>query len=226
MILPGDALRIMVVDDSALYRQLLQNVLRDVPGVEVVGMAKTGQEVLDQIDGLSPDLLTLDVQMPGLSGIDVLRELKNRRCRTKAVMVSSFTAEGAQVTTNALMEGAFDFILKPAGPSTAANRQALHEALCEKIQIYRESQTGRAARRASPATVRRQPSAPTTIAQRTKAYHAIVVGTSTGGPAALREVLNVYMAARRGEPHQTGSTLPRACCQWLVRRPDARAMIA
>jgi hypothetical protein len=44
--------------------------------------------------------------------------------------------------------------------------------------------------------------------------------------AALREVLNVYMAARRGEPHQTGSTLPRACCQWLVRRPDARAMIA
>jgi two-component system chemotaxis response regulator CheB len=179
----------MVVDDSALYRQLLQNVLRDVPGVAVVGMAKNGQEVLDQIHELSPDLLTLDVQMPGLSGIDVLRELKKRRSRTKAVMVSSFTAEGAQVTTDALMEGAFDFILKPASPNAAANRQALHEALSEKIQVFRESQTDRAYRRGPPAAARRPPSARPATAERATVYQAVVVGTSTGGPAALREVL-------------------------------------
>ena len=63
---------------------------------------------------LDPDLLTLDVQMPDMDGIEVLREIKRRRLRSKAIMVSSLTSEGAQVTTDALMEGAFDFILKPS----------------------------------------------------------------------------------------------------------------
>src|SRR5262249_7005944 len=83
-----------------------------------------GREALARIDELAPELLTLDVRMPGMDGIDVLRELKSRRFRAKAIMVSGFTAEGAQVTTDALMEGAFDFILKPGGPDAAANRQA------------------------------------------------------------------------------------------------------
>ena len=95
-----DRLRILVVDDSALYRQLVRNVLRDVPEVEVVGMAGSGQEALDQIDRLAPDLITLDVNMPGLNGIEVLRALKRRRSAVKAVMLSGLTAEGTQVTTD------------------------------------------------------------------------------------------------------------------------------
>lgn len=179
----------MVVDDSALYRQLIQNVLRDVPGVTVVGTARSGQEALDRIDQLAPDLLTLDVCMPGVDGIDVLRALKNRRSRARAVMVSSLTASGAQVTTDALMEGAFDFILKPGGPDAAANRRALLEALSEKIRVFRESQAGRAARRPPLPPVRRQPATRSVLSQGTPGCDAVVVGTSTGGPVALREVL-------------------------------------
>ena len=116
----ADALRILVVDDSALYRQLVKNVLRDCPGVEVVGVAKGGDEALQLVGTLNPDLLTLDVRMPGMDGIEVLRELRKRRSPAKALMLSSLTANGAQVTTDALLEGAFDFILKPAGADAAS----------------------------------------------------------------------------------------------------------
>ena len=71
-------LRLLVIDDSALYRQLVRNILREIPGVEVVGIAKSGQEVLTLIDELDPDLLTLDVQMPVVNGIEVLRVLKSK----------------------------------------------------------------------------------------------------------------------------------------------------
>src|SRR5271166_1591471 len=110
----ADALRILVVDDSALYRQLVKNVLRDCPGVEVVGVAKGGEEALKLVGTLTPDLLTLDVRMPDMDGIEVLRELRKRRSPAKALMLSSLTANGAKVTTDALLEGAFDFILKPS----------------------------------------------------------------------------------------------------------------
>ena len=75
----SNVIRIIVVDDSPLYRQLVGNVLRDVPGVNVVGMAGSGQDALDQVDRLAPDLLTLDVNMPGIDGIEVLRSLRRRR---------------------------------------------------------------------------------------------------------------------------------------------------
>jgi two-component system chemotaxis response regulator CheB len=185
----GDILRILVVDDSALYRQLIQNVLREVPGVQVVGMAKSGQEALSQVEELAPDLLTLDVRMPGGDGIHVLHELKKRRSKTKAIMVSSLTANGAQVTMDALLEGAFDFILKPGGPDAAANRQALLDALSEKIRIYRDSQARRAGGR-SPVSPRQAPAEPKTpMRSPTSGCDAVVIGTSTGGPVALREVL-------------------------------------
>ncbi len=111
--------KILVVDDSALYRQSIQNVLRGVDGAQAVGVAKDGVDALEKIERLDPDLLTLDVQMPDMDGIELLREIKRRRLRPKAIMVSSFTSQGAQVTTDALMEGAFDFILKPSGSDSA-----------------------------------------------------------------------------------------------------------
>lgn len=191
-------IRILVVDDSALYRQLVLNVLREFANVEVVGTAANGREALERISELAPDLVTLDVRMPQVDGIDVLRELKRRRSRTKAIMLSSLTLNGAQVTTDALLEGAFDFILKPAGPDAHANRQALAEALEEKIGAFRDSRRApasadRAARQTekpeSPirADVRRTTADPSD--RPGTAYAAILIATSTGGPVALREVL-------------------------------------
>lgn len=182
-----ERLRILVVDDSALYCQLLRNVLREVPGIEVVGAARSGPQALEMAGELDPDLMTLDVRMPGGDGLTVLRELRKRRSRTRAIMVSSFTATGAQVTTDALMEGAFDFIQKPGGADVAANRRLLQESLAEKIAIFRASRKG--------GTQRDAPSmaAPGRASTRSelpvKRCEAVLIGTSTGGPAALREVL-------------------------------------
>lgn len=198
--LPDDSLRVLVVDDSALYRQLVRNVLLDIAGVEVVGLAKSGQEALDQVDRLAPDLLTLDVRMPGVDGLGVLRELKRRRSRPRAIMLSSLTANGAQVTTDALLEGAFDFIHKPAGPDAEINRRTLRQALAEKLQAFRDSRAGRGfvrtagtdIKRAEP-TGRGLPSGrgdhATAAQPPTSEYEAVVIATSTGGPVALRQVL-------------------------------------
>jgi two-component system chemotaxis response regulator CheB len=180
--LPPDSLRILVVDDSALYRQLVKNVLRDCADVEVVGVAKGGEEALQLVDKLAPDLLTLDVRMPGMDGIEVLRELRRRRCPAKALMLSSLTASGAQVTTDALLEGAFDFILKPSSSDATANRQALHLALVEKIAALR-------CRGGPRATVEPPCSGAAEGIQPTDRFEAVLIGTSTGGPVALRTVL-------------------------------------
>ena len=174
--------RLLIVDDSALYRQAISNSLRNEAGVSVVGLAKDGVEALQKIEDLDPDLLTLDVQMPGMDGIGVLREMNKRRLRPKAIMVSSLTSEGAQVTTDALLEGAFDFILKPSGGDATENHRQLHDALVEKINAFREAdgRLGRRTQRAAPADT----TPPDGIACR-----AVLVGTSTGGPAALKTVL-------------------------------------
>lgn len=184
--------RILVVDDSALYRETIRNVLREVSGISIVGVAKDGLEAIEQIQKLDPDLLTLDVQMPDMDGIGVLREINRRRLRPKAIMVSGLTSEGAQVTTDALLEGAFDLVLKPSGSDTAENRQRLRDALREKINAFRqaveneEKQSRRRPRaaRCVPADKVVEPSpAPSSSCR------AVLIGTSTGGPAALRVVL-------------------------------------
>ncbi|MGI9474904.1 MAG: protein-glutamate methylesterase/protein-glutamine glutaminase [Rubripirellula sp.] len=183
--------RILVVDDSALYRQSIHNVLRNEPNAEIVGIAKNGIEALQKIETLDPDLLTLDVQMPDMDGIGVLREIKARRWRTKAIMVSSLTSQNAQVTTDALMEGAFDFILKPSSSDSEANRQQLRDELTSKISAFRDS--GRYSRDVSPAVagrsrdVRHESTGPAPSPK--SACRVVMIGTSTGGPAALKAML-------------------------------------
>jgi two-component system chemotaxis response regulator CheB len=184
-------LRILVVDDSALYRQSITNVLRGVSDAHVVGSAGNGLEALAKIAELDPDLLTLDVQMPDMNGIEVLREMNRRRMRTKAIMVSGLTHQGAQVTTDALMEGAFDFILKPSSGDSNANRQALCDALSERILAFRQSRD-RSGYSRSPQLANRSV-APEAVVDHApvprSACRAVILGTSTGGPLALKTVL-------------------------------------
>lgn len=184
--------KILVVDDSALFRQSIHNVLREVADVCIVGVAGNGVEALEKIKELDPDLLTLDVQMPDMDGIQVLQKMKRLRLRPKAIMVSSLTSEGAKVTTDALMEGAFDFILKPSSSDSDANRQQLRDALEEKISAFREASGRREARNRK--SLARRPvtadevveNAPTPDA----ACQAVILGASTGGPEALKIVLS------------------------------------
>jgi two-component system chemotaxis response regulator CheB len=183
---------VMIADDSALYRQMLVNVLKRIDGVDVVAVAADGREAVAKARDLRPDVMTLDVHMPVMDGIAVLKALRERGLPTKAIMVSSLTAAGSPKTVEALLEGAFDYVLKPTGLDPHVAREAIRAALAEKLAAFREaaakptaSGQEHAPSRAAAAPAGR-PAAPRRSDLR---YDAIAIGTSTGGPEVLREVL-------------------------------------
>lgn len=175
-------LSVLVADDSALYRQMLQNILQRIPGVEVVGVAVDGVEAVSRVLELRPDVITLDVQMPRLDGLGVLRELRSRGSHTKAIMVSSLTADGAPTTVEALMEGAFDVVPKPVGVDPHLARGCIHEALVEKLAAVADMLL-------VPSQPDRPAAVPSVARTGGRGIAAIAIGTSTGGPQALRLVI-------------------------------------
>lgn len=176
-----DRVRIIVVDDSSLFRHLIRDALKEIPGASVIGNAEDGRRALELIGERRPDLITLDVEMPDLNGIDVLRELRRSGDATPAIMVSRLTERGAQITTDALLEGAFDFILKPSGGNPLENKQTLQREFSEKITAFRLSRTLPVQGASDVESVLESPTR--------GAYEALLIGSSTGGPEALREVL-------------------------------------
>ena len=178
-----DAFRVVVVDDSALFRMALRNVLTEIPGCEVVASVAEGKSALEKIEQLRPDLVTLDLEMPDMDGIGVLRELRRRKLDAKVVMISRFTTAGAQVTTDALIEGAFDFVLKPSGKDPAENKRNLRQALEERITALRDRTVVSSEPGASSTTRKTQSvaSAPP--------CDAVFIGCSTGGPDALARII-------------------------------------
>ena len=178
------AIRVLVVDDSALYRQMLLNVLGRIPAVDVVGVAEDGLQAVEMVASLRPDVLTLDVQMPGLDGIGVLRALRERGLSSRAIMVSSLTQEGAPVATAAIFEGAFDVIAKPAGLPPHEAREFLFRQLVEKIAVVRAASEPSK----GPAGVARR------RADKPVAFDVVAIASSTGGPPVLREILSALPA--------------------------------
>jgi two-component system chemotaxis response regulator CheB len=179
---------VLIVDDSALMRKLLADMLRTSPEIEVAGIARDGDEGLELAAKLKPDVVTLDVQMPGKSGLDILPVLLGSH-QIPVVMVSSLTQEGAAVTIAALELGAFDFLPKP-GPNKIAELKASSELLIAKVLAAAQSQVHPRGR--SDSALRLVPSEPSVgVGTPIPAAHmaCIVIGISTGGPQALSETL-------------------------------------
>ena len=182
----SDPLRVVVVDDSALFRLMIRDVLNELPGCKVVGKASNGRNALPVIEKLKPDLVTLDVEMPEMNGIETLRELRKTDCSSRILMVSRLTSDGAEATTEALMEGAFDFVLKPSGKNSEQTRQMLKEALSAKVAALQAD--------ASAMSAPDRPQALPSTSTKAKSIDAVVIGTSTGGPEALRHVIPALSA--------------------------------
>jgi two-component system chemotaxis response regulator CheB len=105
--------KILIVDDSVFMRTVIRDMLQKDHSLEIVGTASNGIEALEKISTLKPDLITLDIEMPRMNGLEVLRELKKASWRPKTLMLSSLTSEGAEMTSEAIRLGADDFLLKP-----------------------------------------------------------------------------------------------------------------
>lgn len=198
------AVRVLVVDDSAIYRKIVRDIVSSIPGVVVVGLARDGMDAINQIELHTPDLITLDVEMPGVSGLEVLREIRRRGLTTKAIMVSSLTQGGAKATLQALEEGAFDFVTKPVGSRPTESASILRELLADKIDAFKVNKqfsrvnTALAAMNARYAIAKPETPMPmTTVSsesshgrgRRSGCFAAVAIGISTGGPDALRQLL-------------------------------------
>jgi two-component system chemotaxis response regulator CheB len=191
-------LRVLVVDDTVIYRKIVSMVLADLPYVEVVGTAPHGRIALQKIEQLRPDLLTLDLEMPEMDGLAVLRELRSRNIATAAIMLSAFTTQGAQFTVEALELGAFDFVLKPTGSDAATNEAKLRRELTNKLEAFSRTRIGRAASQRSSAAPRparetaHRAEVPFSAAPRAvpaATVNVVAIGISTGGPVALSRML-------------------------------------
>lgn len=182
-------LRVLVVDDATLFRRMLVDLLGSLPGVEVVGSAANGRIALEQCAALQPDLLTLDLEMPELDGLGVLRGLRAQGLRCGAIMLSALTQAGAEATVAALRAGAFDFVLKPSGGTLVQNRAQLKEELSARIEVFARRRLGLRPGGAVPSAPR--PAVAWATASRpAMARPAVVaIGVSTGGPDALARLV-------------------------------------
>jgi two-component system chemotaxis response regulator CheB len=181
-------MRILVVDDTALYRKLVSEALREVPGVEVVGTAIDGRLALDKITELAPDLVTLDLMMPNVDGVAVLKRLQSAPNPPGVIVLSALTSDGAAATTEALRLGAFDFVLKPSGVSSQANMEEMRRKLSECVAAFATS-------RGKTLPARPEVAKPTVVPpvkkppRRADQAELIVLGISTGGPEALSKLI-------------------------------------
>src|SRR5262245_31706561 len=186
---PACPVRVLVIDDSALMRQVLSQLLASDPAIEVLGTAPDPYIARDKIKALSPDVLTLDVEMPRMDGLAFLERLMRAR-PMPVVMVSSLTEAGCEVTLRALELGAVDFVAKPR----VNVRDRMHEVTGELIEKVKAAAAARLRLRGPQAT---PPIGPRPTHFRTTDT-VIAIGASTGGTEALREVLTALPADSPG----------------------------
>jgi two-component system chemotaxis response regulator CheB len=197
-------IRVLVVDDSVVIRKLLTEILSEHPMIEVVGSAANGRIALSKLSQVTPDLVTLDVEMPEMNGLETLAALRKTHPRLPVIMFSTLTAPGAAATLDALALGANDYVPKPANVgSVAAGMQRIRDDLIPKIKVFCAEVLG-GERQASG--VRRQalgssphPSLQVLDARRktldarrltpAQRVDVVAIGVSTGGPNALATVL-------------------------------------
>jgi two-component system chemotaxis response regulator CheB len=182
--------RVLIVDDSVVVRRLLSEILSAEPGLEVAGVAGTGSTALAKVDLLRPDIITLDVELPDMSGLDVLAEIRKRAPKLPVIMFSSLTQRAAATTVEALALGATDCVAKPSGDGgrEAATEQVRRE-LVTKVRALAE-----AIRPSAPSPRHSHiPCAP--VANRR--IEILAVGASTGGPNALATLFQHIPATLR-----------------------------
>jgi len=178
-------IKVLIVDDSALMRALLTEIIGGAPDLEVVGAAPDPIAARDMIKVLNPDVLTLDVEMPKMDGLEFLGRLMKLR-PMPVVMISALTAKGSEVTLQALELGAVDFVAKPRAENVSL-LQDYTEEIRDKIRAAKGAHLRRPPSAAAAPAQRM--AAPTGLTSRVLSERLIAIGASTGGTEAIKEVL-------------------------------------
>lgn len=183
-----DKIKVLIVDDSAFMRRMIQNLIEQIPGMDVVGTAKDGLDALKKARDLKPDVITLDIEMPVMDGLTALENLQ-KQDNYEVIMISAQTYEGATATIRALELGAFDFISKPENVFNMPTEEKKAE-LAEKItQAYRSRNKAHLMRILNPKAA---PVRSRTSGSGNGVDYIIAIGISTGGPRALATILPMF----------------------------------
>lgn len=183
-------LRTLIVDDSGMYRKIVQDTLEFMPNVEVVGTASNGRIALIKAASLKPDLITLDIEMPEMDGLETLEHLKKDMPDVSSIVFSTYTTEGARITLKALELGAFDFIPKPSAGNLSENSHIFKNKIASIIDaLIRLKHDEKQIRESLPLQADHSPSLlPLTGNRRIEKSKVVAIGVSTGGPVALTRV--------------------------------------
>lgn len=178
--------RVLVVDDSVVVRKLITDALAGEPEIEVLGTAAHGRIALAKIEQLRPDVVTLDIEMPVMDGLETLLHLRAAHPDLPVIMFSTLTERGASATLTALERGASDYVTKPSNVgSIEQSREAIRTQLVPKLIAL----GGRVRRGARTATAERRPAPTLRVPSRVSRPEVLVIGSSTGGPDALASLL-------------------------------------
>jgi two-component system chemotaxis response regulator CheB len=198
------SLRVLVVDDTIVFRRAVSDALAGEPGIEVVGAASNGKLALARIAALRPDLMTLDIEMPEMNGIELLQTIGAAGLDMGAIVLSSLTTRGGEMTMRALELGAFDFLTKPDGGGAEENVALLRARLLPMIRAFERRREIRSILQGGPPQGVLQGGAPrpgrearpplVPVERPVRAMPRsgppmVLIGVSTGGPVALARLL-------------------------------------
>ena len=225
-------MRVLIVDDSSVFRTQIRKALTDVPGIDIAGTASNGRIALQMMQQKSVDLVTLDLNMPDMGGLETLREIRKAGRRIHVIVFASRSARSAEETIDALSNGADDFVLKPDG-NTSSLEHALEQVRSELVKRVKQfsngpkaatsgtKQTAVAKRVERFSTEIRPPSAPPKVFRRHSLQQfkpmIIVIASSTGGPNALEVVLTKIPKLTR-VPILIAQHMPATFTKYLAKR--------
>lgn len=214
-------IRVLVVDDAVVMRKLISETLGRDPDLEVVGTAANGKIALQKITQVNPDIITLDVEMPEMDGLETLREIRKIYPRLPVIMFSTVTQRGAAATLDALSFGTSDYVTKPANVGSVNEAiERLEQDLIAKIKVHcRRPPAGEAVK---PLPI--FPTPPNSAPAKLMPIQIVCIGTSTGGPNALVEVF-AHLPARLPVPLVIVQHMPPMFTALLAERLTAHSSV-
>ena len=184
-------IRVFIVDDSAVVRRVLSTMLSSDPEITVVGLAGNGIQAMERLPEARADLVTLDIEMPGMDGLETLVEIRKLYPKLPVIMFSTLTERGATATLDALARGASDYLTKPSGETLEHAQERLREDLLRKIKSLCAARPVLPIRATSPGAIQSLPRLPRLLAgEQAPRVDLVAIGSSTGGPNALTALLS------------------------------------